>query len=396
MKRRDFLIGATSATSLMYVKSVSAEIPCPPVLSGASGAPLCSAIDAELDWQSRISGPGVVWYHNFASADEVNRFRRANGVGMDLDGAGDNSCRHITSDGISGGGCLELDIPTGGTSCGNWIRPFSPLTGATNGKGTDDPGAGSITPLAWNVTQGSDYVGTWKDGVYSHEDYWDHPTRGSGAGWGSDGNEFYIQFRVKMPASRANPSNPPGKLAGILLTGNGRSHITPNQELVIISNPNMAVLNYTNFGNRSNSALYSDQGAQTGDRQPGGDPKTCPTGFPRNSTYCTVYPTDEWVTVLIHMKAGHDGGNSNSPLFPNANNDTTLRMWTANSGDTSYTKVYDKTDFVWSFGEFDSTPYGWNAFKPWAYMNGVNAVEGWYQRYDEIIFSKEFIPCPQV
>ena len=97
------------------------------------------------------------------------------------------------------------------------------------------------------------------------------------------------------------------------------------------------------------------------------------------------------------MKAGHDGGNGDQPIISgNSNNDTAFGFWLAKAGETSYTPIYDKQDWIWSFGENDSTPYGWNAFKPWAYMNNVKAVNGWYHRYDQIIFSREFIPCPQV
>ena len=81
MKRRDFLIGATSSASLVYLKPVSAAIPCPPALSGGTGAPPCPA--AAGDWQSRISGPGVVWFHGFENDDEVNNFRFGGGIGTD-------------------------------------------------------------------------------------------------------------------------------------------------------------------------------------------------------------------------------------------------------------------------------------------------------------------------
>lgn len=417
MKRRDFLIGATSSTSLLYLNPVSAAVPCPPILSGAPQA-TCSAIDAEQDYQSRISGPGVVWHHNFQNEAEVNLYRGSSGH-ADVSGAlFDGSCRHITSDGVTGGGCLEIEIPTGGQAGMQWIRPFSPLTGATNGRGEDDPGAdGLVTALDWNIVDNTAYVGKWKNGVYSHKDYWDHPTRGSGGGWGSDGDEFYIQFRVKIEGTRTTAGNPEGKLAGILLTGNGTSHITPNQEIVFQAARNEGLASvYTNFGNRSNSILWERQGAGNGasfingnpfgvggDRQPGGDPLSCPYPGTANSTNCSSFPMDEWVTVLVYVKAGHDGGNGDGPILYDSDgnpinpaNDTTFRMWMAGANDTNYFKVYDKTDYVWSFGENDPTPYGWSAFKPWGYMNGVPAVEGWYHRYDEIIFSKEFIPCPQV
>jgi hypothetical protein len=41
-------------------------------------------------------------------------------------------------------------------------------------------------------------------------------------------------------------------------------------------------------------------------------------------------------------------------------------------------------------------PPAFNSVCPSAYMNNVPAVKGWYQRYDQLIFSKQFIPCPLV
>ena len=114
---------------------MSAEIPCPPGLSGASGAPLCPAAagGAEQDWQSRISGPGVVWHHNFASDTEVDQFRWQGGVANDSHpwpGFNQGHVRRITSDGVTGGGCLQIVVPTGGTTSASWARPFSPLNGS--------------------------------------------------------------------------------------------------------------------------------------------------------------------------------------------------------------------------------------------------------------------------
>lgn len=36
---------------------------------------------AAADWAARISGPGVVWYHNFDNAAEVNQFLWSSGYG---------------------------------------------------------------------------------------------------------------------------------------------------------------------------------------------------------------------------------------------------------------------------------------------------------------------------
>lgn len=406
MKRRDFLIASASLAGAAVPTVVAAQTkPCPPPSvsadGGGSASTQCAAAgDAEADWVRRRTGPGVVWAHDFRSDAEVNRFRWHGGIGNDPDNTGDGNCRRITTDGITGGGCLELDVPTGGRCRGVWLRPFSPLTGATNGLGTDDPAAGgSLARLDWNVVQGRDTAGRWTNGYYAHNDYHNHATRGIPGGWGHDGNEFYIQFRGKIPASRYTTGNPGGKFAGVMITGNGTSHITPNQEMVITSRVNPVIQCYTNFGNRSNSFMHENQGSQSGSRQPGGS-TTCQTGTPLDGTNCITWPADEWVTVLLHFVCGHDGGGGNSPPFPNSNNDTTFEMYIARSGETTYTPVYSKRDYVWSFGGDDPTPYGWNAFKPWAYMNAgsttSDAAVGFYHRYDQIIFSRQFVPCPEV
>src|SRR5688572_26582707 len=47
--------------------------------SSSSGGGGGSPADVEADWQARIGGPGVVWYHDFKSDDEVNAFRWTGG-----------------------------------------------------------------------------------------------------------------------------------------------------------------------------------------------------------------------------------------------------------------------------------------------------------------------------
>lgn len=366
----------------------------PPVLRYNGTSPVASASGisfrvsstAQADWQSRISAAGVVWYHNFQAQAEVNRFRWQGAIGNCLnDGTGDGSCTWNATGGPNGNGCMDITIPAGGTSAQGWVRPFSPLTGATNGKGVDDPGA---SPLAWNVTNNTDYTGTWKNGMYAHAD------NQSFSGWTFDGNEFYIQFRCKLTANRALSGQPSGKLAFIGITGNGTSHITPIQEIVLQSNRSLLSRAYTNFGSSFNSALNEPQEANDSSgtiKQPGGAYLgTCINNL--SCAICGCYPVDEWFTVLVHIRPGHHG----TSLSQTSAQDTLFELKVAMDGDTDYTTVYSKSNYVISFRS--GTPQGWNAFEPSGYMNNVAALPGfgWTQSFAEVIFSTQPIACPQV
>jgi len=118
MKRRDFLAASAGlAGSVLPVLSRAQTRPCPPspvsVDGGQGSTTVCIQGDAEADWQERISGAGVVWFHDFRTDDEVNNFRWTPGYGNGNDPLAVGSAyakyvRRITTDGITGGGCLEI------------------------------------------------------------------------------------------------------------------------------------------------------------------------------------------------------------------------------------------------------------------------------------------------
>jgi hypothetical protein len=404
MKRREFLVTSAFTGIALPTIGFSQTKPCPPpslnVAGGTSSTTACVKGSAESDWVARSTAPGVVWAHDFRNAAEVNNFRLVGGIGTDPVGS-TSTVKHVSSDGITGG-CVEVAVPAGGTSVGGWCRPFSPITGASNGRGVNDPGAGgSITPLTWNPNN-RNALGEWGAGYYAHKDYWNHPTRGPSKGFSFDGTDFYIQARIKMPASRFQSGQPDGKLMMILITGDGPQvgtgqPRTPNQEIVVKSNPSKLYQMYTNFGNRANSYLTGIQGASGGGAyQPGGAyNSTCVIGNTTTST-CWSWPADEYVTVLIHVIPGHDGGGGDSPTVAgNPNNDTGIEVWVARKGATAYTKIWDKKDYVFSFGENDPWPLGFNCIAFNAYMNDVKSTQAFYHRCAQMIFSKQFIACPQ-
>jgi hypothetical protein len=356
---------------------------------------------AQADWLKRSTAPGVVWAHDFRSQAEVTNFLFP----------GSDTSKNVwrTDDGITGG-CYEAFVPAGGQHGGGWERPFSPLNSGGNGLAVGDAAcAGTLTRKTW--TPSSSQLGNWADGYYCHPDYLNTGLArdpGPSSVYKADsipGRDFYIQFRVKMPASRFAAGQPDGKLVMILTTGDGpipaglgtAQPRTGNQELVIKSNPSALYQMYTNFGNRSNSYLTSTQGSSgTGQYQPGADyGATCVIGNTTTNT-CWSFPADEWVTVLVHIIPGHDGGGGNEPVVAgNSANDTTVEVWVARANEWEYTKIWEKKDYVWSFGQNDPWPRGFNSFAFNAFMNQVNATQAFYHRYTQVIFSRQYVPCPQ-
>ena len=117
MKRRAFLAGTAGLTGLIVpVVGRAVTRPCRPGSVGGAGGPSvttsCSPADAEADWLARSTGPGVVWAHDFRHPDEVDFFRNESGLGnVPSLSNSDGNCRRITTDGLTGGACLELNVP---------------------------------------------------------------------------------------------------------------------------------------------------------------------------------------------------------------------------------------------------------------------------------------------
>ncbi len=141
MDRRSFIKTGAGVVGGLVTGLADAQVkPCPPpsisVDSGSAVSTSCN-IGTAADWQSRISGPGVVWYHDFETAAEVNAFRWSPGYqgGNDPnDVSQPNRTRWVAGDGFAGGGCLELWRTTGSGDGPDWWRPLSPLSAPGNGK----------------------------------------------------------------------------------------------------------------------------------------------------------------------------------------------------------------------------------------------------------------------
>ncbi len=94
--------------------------------------------------------------------------------------------------------------PVGQDSDGGWNRPFTALTAAINGRGSDDPGAGlPVRSDFVPVVQGQTYTeGLWGPAFY-------HTLFGPASRW--DGEEFWMQWKVWFSPSRNDPLCPSGK-----------------------------------------------------------------------------------------------------------------------------------------------------------------------------------------
>jgi hypothetical protein len=385
------------------------------VSGGSTATTACSNGTEQADWLARSTGSGVVFAHNFDSPNEVAQFRYSGGYGVDPSGTHGATIAH-TTDGFAGGGSVTITTPSGGHANGGWWRPMARFRAGDNGKTVDDAGAGGTVKLrSWNSgNPGS--IADWRGAYWGNAaSQAANPTwQGQSDIW--DGSDFYLQFRVKMPPSRwfgyngpasSGTRNPYGKLLFIDVTG-----ATGNEEIVIQSaGPDPGYFNssypfrmYTNFGSRANSFLSTPQGANTGAKLQAGGPfaNTCTIGG--NTTVansCWEWPKDgSWVTVLIHVVPGTHNTSTGGSVSQWPHQDFGLEAWVARSGETAYTKVFQNMAMAWEYGTDNNLhpPGAFNSICPSAYMNGVPSIagQGWFQRYTQIILSKQFIACPQV
>jgi len=342
--RRRFLSYSMAASGLFLANKTLAQVrPCPPLLYGAdgeliAGGPGCQ-VDAEGDWILRSTGPGVMWAHDFRSDEEVKYWIWVGGVGDDPSRLtpGGKRLTWDTTDGITGGGCLKITRAAGSSESAHWWRPMSAMQ--ESGRGVPDAGWSAGMPTIDDPVDGEAMrISSWHRGNYGPS---------SSGTW--DGDEFYLQLRMKFDPRRRDAGVNGGKI--FYLTRTERSLTA--QELV------------TYYKGSTRFSIYK-----------AGSPEV-PNDLP---TVNHVW--DEWATYLYHVIPGDEN---------TAN--TTIEVWRALSGETSYTKIFETFDEPIDY--HDTYNKAWNAVLISAYHNSIDMPEFW-QKYDQIIFSREFIPCPKV
>lgn len=360
-QRRLIIIFAAAIGPFLAGAVLAQSTSCPPVLLDSNGNPVPGTIacgegntGGQQDWQARISGPGVVWHHNFDSAAEVNQFREDGTLVYNPDdsrspssGGESGTVRWLTSDGVSGPGCLEIYHNAGGRDAQNWYRPMSPLSAPGNGRTSDDPAANGTIQLDADGTWGPPArTVDWQAGNYGPD------TTGS---W--EGNEFYIQYALKVSSSR--------------LTGNvfgGKVQYITRQDRSLTAQELVTSYDYSV---REWRIYKQGTGTLSGD-----------IGNP-------LHYFDEWVTYLVHVVPG-DEVNGASPDQGGSN--TRLNVYQHRAGDSDYTHIFSRNDLAIDYS--DAYLKAWNAIIFSGYFNGFSFPEGFYQRYDEVIFSRQYISPP--
>lgn len=387
MKRRDFLLTtATVAGAAIPGIGFGQAKPCPPpgvnMGSGTAASTPCATPTAAADWQARISGPGVVWHHNFDSQAELDQFRWMNGHGGGNDPLAndDNSpqATWVPTGGADGGGYVQFRRPevlvarSGSVPQDNlhWWRPFNPLTGASNGRGVDDPGANGAIPLStFTPTNQGSQTARWSSTENPRGGWYGHPEDQNSF---YQGHDFYLQVRVMADPRRSAPGNIE---VGKFLNFTSTNAAYTNQQLVTYAGSwegeaAVGKANIHNIYQGWNYAPLAD--ISTGDRNP------------RSAKWAYSFG---WDTLLYHITPGRHGVN-----------ETGLEVWAAHAGETSYVKIWDviyPARYDLGTDGYKVGRPGWNSFMLWIFHNGAAMSEFW-QRYDQIIFSHAFIPCPQV
>jgi len=393
------------------------------VVGTTSGYQLRALASLEADWQARISGTGVSWYHDFRSDSEVNAFRwtQSYGSGNDplLNGntySGD--LRRITTDGITGA-CMEIIRRPGiNYTSPDWWRPMSALKGGTNpfaagavgaalgnGHNFDDPGVnGTLTRRQYSPTDGGSQISSWgPNGVYGNAHYQGFSVPGGTQQ--NDGNEFWLQFRFKMdPARTATPGNlaQNGSNGGKLLYITRTDKSLTSQEVNTIQLVNYGVpnntTNYFSMYRSGGNQLWDDppglaaQGNQPGTQYGGVGDGVCSLNNANGHSVnnCWYWPPGQWVTMMYHFKEGTMVGDV---LNGTANSDTLIEVLAAKYGETSFTRIWYQANDPLPYDVF----FGHNAvlFTNWL-ENSAGCDAQFYQRYCQVILSQQPIPCPQV
>lgn len=404
------------------------------VFTSTGSGPTQAAI---ADFTYRSSGPGVVWAYPFTNASELNQFRWSNGIGNDPSGTDPTTVYSVIEKGTGPGGynCLAMTNPSGSTDANSaWWRPFSPLLSPGNGLPQNDPAAnGTLTCQTWAPTTGSNTTANWGAGWYTQD-----LTKGAN----QDGVGFWFQTRVKMdPMVGGLPEG-----CKLIEFGVGAFTLSAQNIVTILNGTGQSgstgVPNYHNFyidgyvwdffqgvnteggsafqyGGHFTPIVYSTAGsaappspmpsaanctnggftyfvAQLNNDKSnysGGSGSTvfCVPGS--QGSYCWTY-SGGWDTLLYHVVPGPANIGNNPTTTPTLCH---IIVYGANAGQTSYQKLWDFGMILMGWEAANKPGWQFAYFLPYCNktMLGPTSVTI-TSRYAQPIFSKNFIPCPQV
>jgi hypothetical protein len=404
VKRRELLIAGGGL--LGGLPLLGNATPCPPgsvsIDGGAGVSTACTASNALGDWNARTAAPGVLWASRFQSVSDISKWTGQ----APYDSSYPTYGQFMAGQGIiPGDGCFRQQMFAGnGIPTRNpvWGRPMQPFPGDINQPGLptiNGPAQGVSTPTIWNNQQPGYILNPAYAGPHGS------PVRTPSVVLG---NEFYLQFRVRFSPGRLTNA---GASASKMLMFE-TNYNNPSQELVMRAKNGSApsaIQVYTSQGSWFNSSLAEPQGSGGGSspdsRQPNSAYSSCSFN---NSGACYNFREGVWQTVLVHWKAGLQYVSQNSATDP-ANApaaNTQVHIWVAQPGETNYTLIHSKTNYVWLYdnnalwsagGGLHAWGLNWVNFN--YYTGGGSWVPqsvDWYHEFDQVIFSLQPIACPSV
>ena len=190
-----------------------------------------------------------------------------------------------------------------GSECQNFVRPFSALAAADNGKGANDPAAGGTLPVRSRIPGNPLYApnasGIFGYGYCAHPDYqtdprffpsWTPNFQGTGSGDSVprvgpvDTTEIYVQFRLWLDWNALIPGMQGGKLFGLQTDETSPQQIVmgigPGEgSFQIPSTPNtpfaLAKFNYATYGSAGMTMAANPYSPNGSSFQPGSfEPRT--------------------------------------------------------------------------------------------------------------------------
>ena len=344
MKRRDLLrAGAAYAWSGRSLLALAAGLRAP--LAIASDSRTRPSSDTALaDWDARSKAGGVVQAIRFQSAENVSAYTHP-----------DQQADHVKfdpADGISGDGCLRIDVPAGdGAKSGTWRAPLNAS--------------------------------------------WRSDRQGFGAG-----TPFYIQYRVKLGKNRLKPSHEGGgfkicNIAEYIPSSPGSSRSHSDNEIVIgnaywrgslLAYREHPITGTTSFETGDPTGRIHLQTALGNCLYQGGNA----------SAGCWMFHEEEWFTVYYRICIAHYGpATKGAPQVDPLAAGNEIDIYVARAGESSYTHLYNNRSFA--IGTDEALPLGLNGiwFLPYD-TNRSSASYDTYHKYDQLIVSTEPILCPRV
>lgn len=390
------LVATPVFTGQPIVQALGQAIETDAALGVSSGA-------LEADWLYRVSQPGVIWGHNFATQDEVSAFAWAGGLGGDYDNwnqKNKDALVRVAGEGFSGGGCLRSTMYADDSNYNKpyWWRGFSPFSGA--GGGVTGAGATDINGnSADDWGNGSSYNGTGNPGSISanRQGNINHPSEDNANE--TLAREFYIQFRVRVGAEIDAPGftgNPDGKLIYLSRTENS---LTSQETIIGRPNPGQTTslsMSGASGGETSPNGRFdwggdsANSGVSASNTEVKAGTIEQPITQPGNPDWPTTYSHQpgEWITLLVH----HRPGQENDP-GPGTSQDAVRRAWVVLPGETQYRKWWDYQQYSTDYFNTGAVK-GYNAFiTTWSNSWSGGSADV-ITDYDEIILSKDYIPEP--